>query len=160
MEHMRKQAGIKLAWTRCYRYTSSSDLLRVALLKLQPASRQGEHGRRHTPYTAVFPFGDARGTFDIESALLSTPLSSTLLLTMRHKLTRPQIVLVSHMCDGSIALATPTLATTTIALSAAAEPFAAVALAAVALAATTEPFATVALATPTLATSSLQRFIL
>lgn len=53
MEHMRKQAGIKLAWTRCYRYTSSSDLLRVALLKLQPASRRGEHGRRHTPYTAV-----------------------------------------------------------------------------------------------------------
>ena len=50
MEHMRKQAGRKLAWTRCYRYTSSSDLLRVALLKLQPASRQGEHGRRHTPY--------------------------------------------------------------------------------------------------------------
>jgi hypothetical protein len=53
MEHMRKQAGRKLAWTRCYRYTSSSDQLRVALLKLQPASRRGEHGRRHTPYTAV-----------------------------------------------------------------------------------------------------------
>ena len=49
MEHMRKQAGRKLAWARCYRYTSSSDQLRVALLKLQPASRRGEHGRRHTP---------------------------------------------------------------------------------------------------------------
>ena len=48
MEHMRKQAGRKLAWARCYRYTSSSDQLRVALLKLQPASRRGEHGRRHT----------------------------------------------------------------------------------------------------------------
>ena len=50
MEHMRKQAGRKLAWTRCYRYTSSSDQLRVALLKLQPASRRGEHGRREAPY--------------------------------------------------------------------------------------------------------------
>ena len=109
MEHMRKQAGRKLAWTRCYRYTSSSDQLRVALLKLQPASRRGEHGRREAPYPIHrrVPFGDARGTF--ESALLSTPLSSTLLLTMRHKLTGPQIVLVSHMCDGSThqALGTP-----------------------------------------------------
>ena len=56
MEHMRKQAGRKLAWTRCYRYTSSSDQLtiRVALLKLQPASRRGEHGRRHTPPCPVW----------------------------------------------------------------------------------------------------------
>ena len=54
MEHMRKQAGRKLAWARCYRYTSSSDQLRVALLKLQPASRRGEHGRRHTPPCPVW----------------------------------------------------------------------------------------------------------
>ena len=54
MEHMRKQAGRKLAWARCYRYTSSSDQLRVALLKLQPASRRGEHGRRHTPACPVW----------------------------------------------------------------------------------------------------------
>ena len=54
VELRRKQARCQLARARANRYTSSSDQLRAALLKLQPASRRGEHGKRHTPPCPVW----------------------------------------------------------------------------------------------------------